>query len=112
MIKRKTLPKGILLGIVKYGNSKIRIYNIGGKAMSCAKSQSKLYINRTGNKYICSYKHIGMGYMLRKLGIESNTGGQIFKHYSINRKTFRGLNRNQIIKLQKGGIKNGIIKKI
>lgn len=88
-----TKPKmGVFLGTVDY-NGDWELYNVNGKAVA-------MKYNDHVKKWLVTSNHIGMGYMLRKLGIEASAGGQIFKHYSI-KKSFKGLNREQIIELQK-----------
>ena len=100
MVKRtKQLPKsGKKLGVVKYGQSKVHLYNIGGKLHTYAYSKAQ-------NKYIGSTRHVGSGYMLRKLGIESNAGGGMFVpieyRKKTGRKTFKGMTKEQIKKAQK-----------
>jgi hypothetical protein len=98
---KKPKNLGIWLGRVNYGSRGNKdawdIYNKGGKAYTV--KYSKL-----GKRWLVSDKHIGMGYMLDKLGIESSATGQIFVPWQwtkkTGRKTFRGMTRKQIIKAQ------------
>ena len=98
---KKPKNLGIYLGSVNYGSrgkaDEWKIYNKGGIAYAVKYST-------LGKRWLVSNQHIGMGYMLRKLGIECGAGGQIFVPWQFTektgRKTFRGMTKAQIIKAQ------------
>lgn len=91
---KKSRPEyNILLGRVDYSGNIWYIYNVNGKARFVARGSTGLWMD--------SSTHIGSGYMLRKLGFDVNAGGGIFRPRTMKRKTFRGLNKRQIINLQR-----------
>lgn len=95
----KTKPKnlGVKLGTVNYGSRGNRdaweVYNKNGVAYAVKYSKG-------GRRWLVSKEHIAMGYMLKKLGIEFNAGGGIFRHYTLPKNVFNGKTRKQIIKIQ------------
>jgi len=97
MKEYKSKPKklGVRLGKVSYGKGDTGwdVYNKNGVAYVVKSSH-------LGKRWLVSKKHIGMGYMLKKLGIEFTATGQIFRHYTLPKNAFYGKTRKQIIKLQ------------
>ena len=85
------------LGII----GQMHIYNIGGKAVGY-KKLGKGYAKGISG-YSSSNKWNDLGISLRKLGIEVNAGGNMFRSYHIPKNAFVGKTRSQIIKLQKVG---------
>lgn len=99
--RKRPSSLGVRLGKVNYGSRGKRdeweVYNRNGE----------LYVVKyspIGRRWLVSKQHIARGYMLRKLGIESNAGGGMFVPWQwaekTGRKTFRGMTRKQIIKAQ------------
>jgi len=76
------------------------LFNEGGKSIAYV-TTNPVIRKHFKAKYRRMPSHIGMGYMLRKLGYEANSGGQLFRHFSIKRKSFRGLTGKQIKILQR-----------
>jgi hypothetical protein len=101
--RKKPKNLGVKLGEVNYGSKgkredKWQIYNKNGRAYAVKYSEK-------GKRWLVSDRHIGMGYMLKQLGIEFSATGQIFVPWQYKektgRKTFRGMTRKQIINAQK-----------
>jgi hypothetical protein len=92
--KEKPKNLGVFLGAVEYGGQGIcEIYNRDGEAVFVKQSPYS-------KEWMVSTKHVGGGFMLRKLGVEANAGAGIFRHYTLSKDAFDGKNREQIIALQ------------
>lgn len=100
--KKKPENLGIKLGSVNYGSRGKKdawdVYNKNGVAYAVK------YSHR-GKRWLVSNEHIGMGYMLHKLGIEVSATGKLFVPWQwtkkTGRKTFKGMTKKKIIHAQK-----------
>jgi hypothetical protein len=86
---KKKPTMGVKLGTV----DDWEIRNVNGRAYA-------IKYNTHTKTWFVSDNHIGMGYMLRRLGIEAAAGGNIFRHYTLPKNAFKGKNREEIIALQ------------